>query len=153
MSGQRGVAKQPVAAPPSKAGDGNGAAAPPSPPPLYVRLIPRVVRSTYRRIVPRLVRVFLRSRSLNEWLVFSAWALLQLLFNRLEFGVVFFCVSLIGFVFATLNYESTRKEGQLSAYSVFNPDNQRLPGTYDPTEYERMLRAGGGLAGGLGGAK
>ena len=106
-------------------------------------------------------RVFLRNRSRGQWAAFAVYLLLQSTFNYLEFGLVFFIVALIGAIFLNLNWISNRKEGQLSAYSVFNPGGTRLvralcmrlgaltklpqPGTYDATEYERMLRSGGGL--------
>jgi hypothetical protein len=51
-------------------------------------------------------------------------------FNRAEFGLVFFILALIVGIFLNLNWESTRKEGQLSAYSVFNPGGARLVGTF-----------------------
>lgn len=150
-------------------------------------LVPRPVRSAYRRVVPRLVRVFLRTRSRREvsqgsgvrclglttrplpppqWIVFGVWAVLQKLSNAHEWGVVFFIASLIALIFANLNY-GERAPG-LSAYSVMNPNCERLAGTLDAAEvrreggvgasrlphsttsvyqYDRLMRAGGGFVG------
>ena len=139
-------------------------AKPDGPKPLYVRLIPRPLRSAYRRVVPRFIRwvssssffsfpsfshlfflssVFLRERSLRFWLLCAAYVIGQRVFNRQGFGVVWLVFSLIFLIFYNLDYGG-RRSG-MSAYSVFNPDGERLVGTYDAAEYDRMLRNGGGL--------
>ena len=109
--------------------------------PFYVRLFPRPIRSAYRRVVPRFLRVFFRERPLRFWMLLIAYILGQWFFNRLQFGVVFLIFAGVVFIFYNLNY-SGRRSG-LSAYSVFNPGQERLIGTYDATEYDRMLRNGG----------
>jgi hypothetical protein len=39
--------------------------------------------------------------------------------------------------------ESTRKPGDKSAYSVFNPGCERIDGTFDYDKFEKSLRSGG----------
>lgn len=113
--------------------------------PLHVRLVPKPLRSLYRRVVPRFIRVFLRERTLRFWLLSALYVLGQVLFNRIEFGVVFFIFSLVCFIFLNLDRSGSRPKNVLSAYSVFNEGNRRLAGEYDPQEYERMLRQGGNI--------
>lgn len=110
----------------------------------WFQYVPRPLRSGYRRVVPRPLRVFLRTRTRVEWIAFALYVILQLFFNRIHFGLPFFGVAIIAFIFLNLSYgQSSRQPGQLSAYSVFNRGQQRLPGTLDANEYDRMLRRGG----------
>jgi hypothetical protein len=41
------------------------------------------------------------------------------------------------------NLGSNRRRNQLSAYSVFNPNFEKLPGTFSAEDYDRQLRRGG----------
>lgn len=111
----------------------------------YVRYIPKNVRSAYRRVCPRFMRVFLRERTKWFWILFALYLAGQWATIRVGFGIVFFVLSLIAFVFINLNY-GDRKDG-LSAYSVFNPKGERLPGHFDATHFENRIRTGGGLVG------
>ena len=71
------------------------------------------------------------------------WASLQAIFATLQFGVVFFILSALYFMYATMeNNAHLRKKGQLSAYSVFNKGVQRIDGTFDVAQFERELRCG-----------
>jgi hypothetical protein len=45
-------------------------------------------------------------------------------------------ISAIVFIFLNLG---ERKQGEMSAYSVFNRDQYRLPGTFTAEQYERQL--------------
>lgn len=113
--------------------------------PLYL-WIPRPIRSLYRRIIPRTIRIFIRTRSFQQWMFIIVYTFLQCLFNRIQFGLPFFGIALICAIFLHVYFgdEGTaRKDGQLSAYSVFNQGQQRLPGTLDANEYDRLLRRGG----------
>ena len=111
--------------------------------PLYVRLLPKPVRSCYRRVVPRFLRVLMRERSGRFWLALLVYAAGQWLAARAQFGLVFFILALVAAVFLNLEWVKTRPRGVLSAYSVFNPGQRRLAGELDATEYDRMLRGGG----------
>ena len=71
------------------------------------------------------------------------WLLLWGVFIHLGFGAVFLVVSALIFI-----YFSTRKnpnqDGKLSAYSVFNPNFERLDGTLTGEQFEKELRFGPG---------
>eukprot|EP01084_Bolivina_argentea_P003777 7111_1 len=55
----------------------------------------------------------------------------------LQFGSIYLCISIIYFIFNNLG---KRKNGQLSAYSMFNDNYERIAGTFDGAFYEDMLR-------------
>ncbi|VIO98707.1 Uncharacterized protein BM_BM2176 [Brugia malayi] len=65
-----------------------------------------------------------------------SWLLAQWCFTYIEFGLVFFLFSLFVFLFINLG---KRKSGELSAYSIFNPHCERLPGTLTAEHFERDL--------------
>ena len=69
---------------------------------------------------------------LMVWLI--CWFLISYF---LQFGSIFFCVSIIYFIFTNLGQ---RKDGELSAYSMFNDNYERIAGTFDGQFYENMLR-------------
>lgn len=69
------------------------------------------------------------------------WLLLWGLFIELEFGVVFFILSLFYFIWASLR-NSRRKPGEPSAYSVFNKDCEAIDGTLSGEQLDRELRYG-----------
>eukprot|EP00055_Hartaetosiga_balthica_P005729 m.17253 g.17253 ORF g.17253 m.17253 type:complete len:141 (+) comp4752_c0_seq1:205-627(+) len=73
------------------------------------------------------------------------YAVLQYLFYNFGFGVPFFMVSLlVGMYLSTSVRWKRRKAGELSAYSVFNPSFEKLPGEMDGEKMARQY-AGGGL--------
>ena len=53
--------------------------------------------------------------------------------------MVYFCVSIIYFIFTNLG---TRQEGEISAYSMFNKNFEKIAGTFGADLYENMLRKG-----------
>ena len=55
------------------------------------------------------------------------------------FGSISFCVGCLVLIFSNLG---TKKSGELSAYSVFNPGNIKLPGTFDAQQIEENMRGG-----------
>lgn len=65
-----------------------------------------------------------------------SWLMAQWYFSYIEFGLVFFVSSLFIFLFTNLG---RRKSGELSAYSVFNPHCERLPGTLTAEHFETDL--------------
>ena len=74
----------------------------------------------------------------------ALWAVLWAIFIRIEFGAVYFVVSLL--VIICLNTRTgakhrNRQRGThgLSAYSVFNPNLERLPGQITSEQLERNL--------------
>ncbi|XP_068433424.1 SAYSvFN domain-containing protein 1-like [Clinocottus analis] len=64
------------------------------------------------------------------------WLVLLGLFAEIEFGLPFFVISLFYWLYEGLRSPADRKPGELSAYSVFNPDCQPLLGTLTPEQLE-----------------
>ncbi|CAF3912043.1 unnamed protein product [Rotaria sp. Silwood1] len=63
------------------------------------------------------------------------------IFIRLEFGAIYFIISLLYLMWSSLG--SRRRRNQLSAYSVFNPNFEKIQGTFSAEDYDRQLRRGG----------
>ncbi|XP_056150409.1 SAYSvFN domain-containing protein 1 [Lampris incognitus] len=64
------------------------------------------------------------------------WLVLLGLFVELGFGLPFFLVSLFYWLYEGLRSPAAHKPGELSAYSVFNPDCQPLLGTLTAEQLE-----------------
>ncbi|CAK8695910.1 unnamed protein product [Clavelina lepadiformis] len=66
------------------------------------------------------------------------WLLLFGLFVELEFGIVYVVLSFFVIIYYNT---STKKRGknELSAYSVFNKDFERLDGTFTAEQFEKEL--------------
>lgn len=64
------------------------------------------------------------------------WLVLLGLFVELEFGFPFFVLSLFYWLYEGLRSPGTREPGELSAYSVFNPDCQPLLGSLTAEQLE-----------------
>uniref|UniRef100_A0A096M8T7 SAYSVFN motif domain containing 1 n=1 Tax=Poecilia formosa TaxID=48698 RepID=A0A096M8T7_POEFO len=64
------------------------------------------------------------------------WVVLLGLFVELEFGLPFFIISLFYWLYEGLRSPEPRKPGELSAYSVFNPDCQPLLGSLTAEQLE-----------------
>ena len=69
------------------------------------------------------------------------WLVLWALFIKLEFGAVFFVVSLLYIVWTSMR-SGPKTDDKPSAYSVFNPNCERLDGTFTTEQFERELRYG-----------
>ncbi|XP_036406360.1 SAYSvFN domain-containing protein 1 [Megalops cyprinoides] len=67
------------------------------------------------------------------------WLVLLGLFSELDFGLPFFLISLFYWLYAGLRSPGARQPGELSAYSVFNPDCQPLLGTLTAQQLEGEL--------------
>lgn len=73
------------------------------------------------------------------------WCSLMALFIQLEFGAVFFVVSVFYLMFTNFR-KSTKQSGELSAYSVFNPNCEAIKGTLTAEQFENEIKFGlGGL--------
>lgn len=69
-------------------------------------------------------------------LVFLLWLIFLIIFVKLEFGVVYFIISvLIGIYFNT----GRRRPGTKSAYSVFNPNVERLQGQITAEQLQQSM--------------
>ena len=75
---------------------------------------------------------------INFILKFLLWLVLFIIFIKIEFGVVYFIISLIVGIY--INTSKSRKKGVLSAYSVFNPNFERLNGTFTSDHVEKSIR-------------
>ncbi|XP_076612439.1 SAYSvFN domain-containing protein 1 [Chaetodon auriga] len=64
------------------------------------------------------------------------WLVLLGLFVELEFGLPFFVISLFYWLYEGLRSPAPRQPGELSAYSVFNPDCQPLLGSLTAEQLE-----------------
>ncbi|XP_035000258.1 SAYSvFN domain-containing protein 1 [Hippoglossus stenolepis] len=64
------------------------------------------------------------------------WLVLLGLFVELEFGLAFFVISLFYWLYAGLRSPAPREPGEMSAYSVFNPDCQPLLGSLTAEQLE-----------------
>lgn len=69
------------------------------------------------------------------------WLVLWGFFIEIEFGVVYFVVSILFFLFHSLR-GSRRKPSEPSAYSVFNKNCEAIDGTLTAEQFERELRGG-----------
>jgi len=72
---------------------------------------------------------------------FFLWLTLLIIFIRLEFGVIYFIISLLYLMWNNLG--ARRRQNELSAYSVFNPKFEKIQGTFSAEDYDRQLRRGG----------
>ena len=64
--------------------------------------------------------------STKNIIIFIIWYSLYRLFLKYNFGAVYFMITIIALIFLNLGQ---RKQGELSAYSVFNPNHERILGS------------------------
>jgi len=67
------------------------------------------------------------------------WVCLQVVFVKIEFGAVFFLFTCI---FLMLTNMGKRRSGEMSAYSVFNPNCESIQGTFTAQQLERGMGIG-----------
>lgn len=70
------------------------------------------------------------------------WLVLLGLFVEIEFGLPFFVVSLFYWLYEGLRSPAARQPGEMSAYSVFNPDCQPLLGALTAEQLEGEMGYG-----------
>ncbi|XP_003789367.1 SAYSvFN domain-containing protein 1 [Otolemur garnettii] len=68
------------------------------------------------------------------------WLVLLGLFVELEFGLVYFVLSLFYWMYVGTRGPAEKKEGEKSAYSVFNPGCEAIQGTLTAEQLERELQ-------------
>lgn len=80
---------------------------------------------------------------ITNTLYFLLWITLYTIAIHLEFGTVYFIVS---FLYAIWRNTGTgpKKDGEVSAYSVFNPNCEAIDGTLKAEQFEQELRYGAG---------
>ncbi|XP_015440007.1 PREDICTED: uncharacterized protein LOC107194818 [Dufourea novaeangliae] len=74
-------------------------------------------------------------------LYFLLWATLYVIAIEFEFGAVYFVLSTLIFIWVN-THSRPKKPGELSAYSVFNPECKAIEGTLDASQFEREIRYG-----------
>lgn len=87
-------------------------------------------------------RIFRKLYSAKFLLQFALWFSLLLFFIEIEFGAVYFIVSL-----TIIMYFSMKKGKSTgpSAYSVFNKDCERIDGTFTAEQFEQQMIYGGAV--------
>lgn len=79
-------------------------------------------------------------RNQTKIVKFGVWLLSWVLISYyLEFGMIYLCGSIAYWIFTNLG---TREEGEISAYSMFNNNFEKIAGTFGADLYEKMLRKG-----------
>ena len=82
-----------------------------------------------------------RSEIITKWILrfckLALWLCLWGLFIELQFGAVFFTVSVI--IFTYVNTRTGPRDGRLSAYSVFNKDCERIHGTLTAEQMQKNM--------------
>ena len=104
------------------------------------RLLPENISADiseeYVALYPRL-RVFLK---------FILWCSCFGFFVQINFGSVFFIISLFYFMYVSMK-SGTRKPWEPSAYSVFNDNCEAIDGTLSGEQFEKELKFGAGAVG------
>ena len=75
--------------------------------------------------------------SFNTWLSILLWCAVWKLFIYIEFGSIYIILSLFGVIFSNLGQ---KKEGDLSAYSVFNKGFTTLLGQSTGQQFDKEIR-------------
>ncbi|XP_016845445.1 SAYSvFN domain-containing protein 1 isoform X1 [Nasonia vitripennis] len=75
------------------------------------------------------------------FLYFMLWATLYIIAVQVQFGAVYFVISVLVFIYFNTR-SGPKKKGEVSAYSVFNPDCQSIDGTLKAEQFEREIRYG-----------
>ncbi|XP_043820134.1 SAYSvFN domain-containing protein 1 [Dromiciops gliroides] len=86
---------------------------------------------------PRWDRSFLTNVT---FLKVALWLVLLGLFVELEFGLVYFVLSLFYWMYVGTRGPGEKKKGEKSAYSVFNPGCESIQGTLTVEQFERELQ-------------
>ncbi|XP_012255157.2 SAYSvFN domain-containing protein 1 [Athalia rosae] len=74
-------------------------------------------------------------------LYFLLWATLYMIALQFEFGAVYFILSSLVLIWKNTR-SGPKKKGEISAYSVFNPNCEAIDGTLKAEQFEREIRFG-----------
>ncbi|KAL1238961.1 SAYSvFN domain-containing protein [Trichinella spiralis] len=77
--------------------------------------------------------------------ILFVWLILLTVAVWIEFGCVYTLLSCFVFIWYNTSSRRRKKRGELSAYSVFNPECTRLPGQLTAEHFEDAIRSGGFL--------
>lgn len=106
--------------------------------PFYAIILRLLVRITQTEIAQRVANRLGQIPIIGHvnFLYFVLWLLFYGVMVEYGFGIVYLTSSIIGGIFLNLG---KRRDGELSAYSVFNPNCQRLDGTFTSDDFERNV--------------
>lgn len=96
-------------------------------PPLLINEIEETPEAEPEELKFKILKIFLK---------FLLWFILLTIFIKLEFGLVYFVCSLLVIIYLNTN---VGKKSKVSAYSVFNPNFERIQGTVTAEQLERNL--------------
>uniref|UniRef100_UPI00398F0CEF SAYSvFN domain-containing protein 1 n=1 Tax=Pristiophorus japonicus TaxID=55135 RepID=UPI00398F0CEF len=68
------------------------------------------------------------------------WLVLLGLFIELEFGLAYFVLSMFYWIYIGTRDPANKKQGEVSAYSVFNPGCKAIEGSLTAEQFERELQ-------------
>lgn len=69
------------------------------------------------------------------------WSTVYVISIQLEFGTVYLMISVLVFIYYNTR-SGPKKKGEISAYSVFNPNCEPIDGTLKPEQFEQEIRFG-----------
>ncbi|XP_022121392.2 uncharacterized protein LOC110997513 [Pieris rapae] len=79
-----------------------------------------------------------------KWSIYGViWLTLYIIFLNLQFGAVFFVISVLIGIYLNTSTRPKRK-GEISAYSVFNKNCKSIDGTLKAEQFEKEIRYGAG---------
>ncbi|XP_043272770.1 SAYSvFN domain-containing protein 1 [Venturia canescens] len=71
-------------------------------------------------------------------LYFLLWATVYAIAIQYEFGAVYFIITALIFIWKNTR-SGPKKRGEISAYSVFNPNCEAIQGSINPEQFEREM--------------
>ena len=77
--------------------------------------------------------------TMRNIIIFFIWAVLYKLIIDFGFGLIYFFITIILLIFYNLG---ERKPWELSAYSIFNPNFERIPGSINSNNFNGILNIG-----------
>lgn len=87
-------------------------------------------------------RLFASLYTVSFLMKFALWFSLWMFFLKIEFGAVYFVVSLTLILYYSMKHNQ-RKDDEPSAYSVFNKNFEKLEGTFTAEQFENQMIYGG----------
>ena len=73
--------------------------------------------------------------TMRNIIIFFIWSIIYKLFIDFGFGLIYFFLTIIILIFNNLG---ERKPWELSAYSIFNPNFERIPGSINSENFNGM---------------
>ena len=77
--------------------------------------------------------------TMRNIIIFFIWSIIYKLFIDFGFGLIYFFITIILLIFNNLG---ERKPWELSAYSIFNPNFERIPGSINSNNFNGILNIG-----------